>query len=150
MSFHQQPWAARFSAMGDEAEAVFEAVYPKGWTRYGLCRPGIRLDMIPYQIRYTPDYLTSDGLVEVQGFGRDGMFKLKIDKRQALAWWNDLFPVSLFLFDRTNMRWAMVTFAELDKMTRKHGVHGTFPEGKAYVAVDGTTIGEWTALDAPL
>lgn len=136
MSFRDESWAKRFDAMGDEAEAVFERVCAEeniGFVRYGLNRPPLRMSMLPARLRYTPDYLMSAKLVEVQGCGRDALVKLKLDKQGALHWWNDVHPVELFLWHTQSRRWGFVplhafdTLIECGKATLEK-----FPEGKSY------------------
>ncbi len=144
MSFRDKSFEDRLAAggMGDEAEGVFERVYPKGWARYGLCRPPIQMHKIPARLRYTPDYITSGTLVEVQGFGRDQTFKLKIDKWQALHFWNSVMLVQLFVWDTTNKRWCIIPLLEIDKLVEQCGEIRHFPEGKAYMAIPGDAIFE--------
>lgn len=120
--------------MGDEAEGVFEANYPMAWTRFGLNRPDVPMGSLPPFLRFTPDYLTSKGLVEVQGFGRDQLCKLKQDKVVALLEWNRHFRVDLFLWDSTNKRFGWVRLNDLVTNLHKHNVR-MFPEGTQYFEV---------------
>lgn len=126
--------------MGDEAEGVFELVYPEGFARYGLNRPPINLTNVPPKIRYTPDYLTGKGLVEVQGFGNDQTLKLKLDKLAALDEWHGDFRVDLFVWDSKNKRCGFVRMGDLHDALDAHGVMREFPEGKAYVALRAERI----------
>lgn len=90
-TFSAREWKERERTLGDPAENAFEA-----WCRqrghkqasYGLRRPDVDLSYVPAFIRYTPDFLTQFGLVEVQGCGRDGTFKFKHDKLDALREWH--------------------------------------------------------------
>lgn len=134
-TFKDQDWKHRYQGMGDQAEKVFEEVFDKGFTRWGLQRPPIQVHRLPRRIRYAPDYLTTRHFVEVQGFGRDQIVKLKLDKYDALRWWNVMHPVLLFLYDSANVRY---TFVELEEVTAQLEA-GTaeirkFPEGHAYYA----------------
>lgn len=131
--------------MGDEAEGVFEAVFPKGFARYGLNRPPIAMHKLPARLRYTPDYITSNSLVECQGFGRDQTFKLKIDKWQSLHWWNSVLPTELFVWDTTNKRWCILGLVAIDTLVEQCGEIRHFPEGKAYMAIPGDAIFEVAA-----
>lgn len=145
MTFKDQSFSKRFEAMGDEAEGVFEAVCTEqlklGWARYGLNRPPIQMHRLPARVRYTPDYLLSSRFMEVQGCGRDQVFKLKFDKAGALHWWNDLLPVELFLWDSMIKRWCIVKLADLDGLAgTRHCVLATFPEGKPYFAYDADAV----------
>lgn len=142
MSFKDEGWSSRYAALGDEAEAVFESVYSHGFVRYGLNRPKINLASVPPFIRYSPDYLTSRGLVEVQGFGRDQTFKIKKDKFQALLDWQQFaqWRVDLFVWDSWNREYGWVRLPEL--LTDDNYSMGAFPEGKVYYA--------WQAKDLPV
>jgi hypothetical protein len=144
VSFKDRNFDDRLAAggMGDEAEGVFERVFPKGWARYGLNRPPIQMAKIPARLRYTPDYITTSALVEVQGFGRDQTFKLKIDKWQSLHWWNGVHPVDLFVWDTTNKRWCILSLQQIDLLVEQCGEIRHFPEGKAYMAIPGDAIFE--------
>lgn len=135
--------------MGDEAESVFEAVYPQGWERYGLNRPRLSMSMLPPKIRYTPDYVTSKGLIEVQGFGRDQTFKLKMDKYEALNEWHLDFRVDLFVWDTTNKRYGYVRLHDFMEAYEAHGEERAFPEGKAYMALhaDHLPVTQWVDYD---
>lgn len=121
--------------MGDEAEGVFEATYPQGFVKFGLSRPPINLSRVPEFVRYTPDYLTARGMVEVQGFGRDQTMKLKEDKLQALIDWRKAtaWRVDLFLWNSAENEFAWVRIPELIEalpLAEKR----MFPEGKPYFA----------------
>lgn len=142
MSFKDRSFDERVATggMGDEAEGVFERVYGRGFARYGLNRPPIQMHKLPARLRYTPDYITSNYLIEVQGFGRDQTFKLKIDKWQALHYWNSLHPVALFVWDTTNKRWCLVELKQIDLLVEAVGEIRHFPEGKAYMAIPGDAI----------
>lgn len=85
---------------------MFEQTYEYGWVRYGLSRPPLKMSMLSTVVRHTPDYLTSRGFVEVQGFGKDQIVKLKPAKLDALGQWDSFMPVELFLWDSTNSRYG--------------------------------------------
>lgn len=135
MSFHKGDFAVRYTQMGDEAEAQFEATYENGWVRFGLNRPNISLGMIPSMLRHTPDYLTSHGFVEAVGVGRDRKLKLKIEKALALQQWHTIFPLRLFVWDSKLKQSRMIEWTELWPALPTLPI-GFFPEGKAYWAVD--------------
>lgn len=135
MSFHAQSWDTRFKAMGDEAEGMFEQVWPRGWARTGLNRPPIQLHRLSLRTRYTPDYLTSYGYVEVQGFGRDRRLKLKHEKLSALNQWAADDKVMFFLWDSVERQWCTVDLDVLIAAADEHGKVGIYPEGKTYVSV---------------
>lgn len=143
MSFKNESWESRFDKMGDEAEGVFEYVCEHelelGFTRYGLNRPPLKMASLPARIRYTPDYLMSAKLVEVQGFGRDQVFKLKVDKWGALHAWNTIHPVDLFAWDTTNGRWCFITLTALDNIMDCASLD-SFDEGKPYFGFPGDLV----------
>lgn len=136
-SFRDQPFTHRMNGMGDQAEAVFEKVWPLGWARYGLNRPPINMASIPAKLRYTPDYITSAALVEVQGCGRDGIIKLKHDKREALTRWADEHPTLLFMFDAVGARWATYAIERIGDLITGEG---EFNEGKRYHEISVATV----------
>jgi hypothetical protein len=154
MSFKDKGFNNRFKAMGDEAEGIFEAVYPQGWARYGINRPPIQLAKVPAKIRYTPDYLTSKGLVEVQGFGRDQTFKLKVDKYNALNEWHQDFRVDLFVWDTTNKRYGYVRLHDFMEAWEEHGWEDAFDDGRnPYMALKAEHLpvcGDWVAYEPPV
>lgn len=119
--FRNRNWDERYLAMGDEAEQVFERVHPRGWSRFGIRRPEIQVGKLPLKIRYTPDYITSFHLVEVQGFGKDQLVKLKLEKERALHAWNDDMATQMFLWDRTNQRYGYIDIADLTHAAHTHG-----------------------------
>lgn len=151
MSFRDQAFGQRVHRLGDQAEAVFEMTYPRGWARYGLNRPGISLKDVPPFIRYTPDYLTSHGAVEVQGFGRDKTAKFKVGKLESLEEWNAHFPVTFFLYDSSAEEFGYLSLADVMSACRDSGTLLTFPEGAPYWAVPKGELGvpEWAALTLP-
>lgn len=128
-TFSERPFEQRIGQLGDQAEAVFEAVYPQGWARYGLCRPPINLATVPPMIRYSPDYITAKGFVEVQGFGRDQTFKLKASKYEALNAWHGLFRVDLFAYDSHNKRYGFMRLHDWFVAAEEHGWNGAFDNG---------------------
>lgn len=146
-SFHQQGFSARFSAMGDEAEAVYSDVFPKS-VRFGLKRPEFSVTKMPLKMRYAPDFEHSNGLDEVMGLGRDGTLKTKIEKIQALILWDADFPVQLFVYDKTNQRWTIGPLdLWIDSMWRC-GDYDTFEDnGRPYIALHIDSFPyEWTPL----
>lgn len=141
MSFRDGSFGQRFAKMGDEAEGIFEATYPQGFARYGINRPPINLGTVPEMIRFTPDYLTSKGLVEVQGFGRDQTVKMKVIKWSSMwRWHNEVFRTDLFLWDTTNKRYGWVRLPELGEAMYEHGELRAFPEGTDYWALHACKV----------
>lgn len=133
--FKDQAWTARFGAMGDEAESKFEEVHDGGWVRYGLCRPPVQMSKLPTFLRYTPDYLTSNGLVEVQGVGRDRLLKLKVEKALELQQWHNIFGLTLFMWDSKRKDHAYLPWPTVWGWLPTMPMN-TFPEGKTYWEID--------------
>jgi hypothetical protein len=146
-SFKDQGWEQRFTRLGDEAEGVFEEVYPHGKARFGLDRPPIQLHRISAFTRYTPDYITSAGLVEVQGLGRDRTFKLKDDKLAALEQWAQHETVRLFVWDNVARRWGLIELPDLIAALAANGERGSFDNGtKPYTSLHVDALPtDWTA-----
>lgn len=146
MSFKDAKWSQRFSRMGDEAEGIFEQVVDQPFVRFGLERPPIKMGQLPEFLRYTPDYLLTDRLVEVQGVGRDRLVKLKCDKHAALLQWRTFHPVDLFVWD--NVDRAFTSFPITDFPINDSELH-SFPEGKPYFAIHVDALPNvWTIVEA--
>lgn len=147
--FRNRPWTERFKQMGDEAEGVFETVATEtlgiGFARYGLNRPPIDVAKLPAQLRYTPDYLTSRSLVEVQGSGRDQVVKLKQDKLYALMQWDGIFPTEIFLWDAHNGRWSFQQILNFD--TSRADDAGFFDGAKPWFGWKVGFFDGWVPLD---
>lgn len=147
--FRNQPWNQRFKQMGDEAENIFEHVASTelgiGYARYGLARPPLNVAQLPPFIRYTPDYITSSYLVEVQGSGRDEIVKLKQDKLEALHLWAAVFPVKIFLWDRENGRWTLQEVGAFDTLCATSA--GFFDETKPWYGWTVSFFDGWVPLD---
>lgn len=136
MAFNQRHFGQRFLEMGDEAENIFEEVYEQGFVRIGLNRPPIHMASLPPVVRHIPDYLTSKGFVEAQGFGRDGLAKFKVEKVHSLRRWHDLFRVDFFLWDSHTRRYGWVRMGELLERVSEPGVElKEFHDGPKYWAV---------------
>lgn len=103
-SFKDRQWSERFQKMGDEAEGEFLKRHPAAH-RLGLNRPAWRVhDMPTDEMKCTPDFMLSDRLVEVMGFGKDGLLKLKHMKADALGNWLAIGPVTLWVWDSSTHR----------------------------------------------
>lgn len=144
--FHKQSFAHRFQAMGDEAEGKFEEVHVGGWVRYGLNRPPVSMSMLTPKIRYTPDYLCSGYLLEVQGVGGDRKLKLKVDKAMALQQWSQDIALKFFVWDSKLKRHTYLEWSPLWLLLPYMPIK-SFPEGKPYWEID---IDEnvWAKVDA--
>lgn len=154
--FNQQTWADRFKKLGDEAEGVFENVWNRmgePFERYGLLRPSFDMRRLGLAARYTPDYMDADGLIEVQGFGKDRIFKFKEEKLEALNTWDEFITnVRIFMWDSVTRRWAVTILAPwLDWGNYPANVSGTYPEGKNWVGwtPDNMPFVTWMKYDDP-
>lgn len=144
MTFSDQPFNKRFYEMGDLAEGRFEDWSVHNFVRYGLNRPPLAMWKLPPRVRYTPDYLTSNNLVEVQGFGKKQIIHMKPDKWEALLWWDrNVMPVQLFLYDSFYEREIMFPIKKLRPFVDRAEIR-TFPEGKEYYAIKAEEV--WTTL----
>ena len=141
MSFADKPFGVRIQTMGDIAERKFEEESAVKWVRYGLCRPPINMAMLPPQLRYTPDYLTSQGLIEVQGLGQDQILKVKHDKLEALRWWSRVHPVFMFIYDSHKDRYSMLSLKDLTKRCKLSETK-EFPACNPYFAIKSSLIWE--------
>lgn len=146
MSFHEGSWAQRFGALGDEAEAVFEAVYGRGFVRWGLNRPPLQVGNLPVEVRCAPDYLTSSEFVEVQGFGSKQIIRIKDEKLQACEWAAQVWPVRFFFWDSSKSQYAYTTLVSVIEAAII-SERDSYPDsGKGYSLVKPTSLGEllWT------
>lgn len=134
MSYHKRGWAERYGELGDTAEAVFDLVYPKSHN-LGLSRPPFAVSGMPAALRYTPDRMLRDRLVEVMGFGHDRLLKLKTEKVDALLAWTKLAQVDLFVFDQKQHHWYQAPIGDWHKACNKWADRDVFPEGKEYFAL---------------
>ncbi len=134
MTFHQQSWSARSGALGDEAEDVFDTVYPKHH-KLGLNRPPFQVSGVKLEMRYTPDRMVRERFVEVQGIGSDRTLKLKVEKFDALFMWEHIGPVHLFVWDRTAGVFYEAPIRDWFRACLKHGKLEEFHEGKEYMAL---------------
>lgn len=103
--FNERNFAHRFETMGDTAEAQFEAYVAANdlrCDRYGFNRPSSAMQKWPAFIRYTPDFIQHDRLVEVKGVGRDGIVKIKGENLEAIEAWSKIMPIWLFVWNSSN------------------------------------------------
>jgi hypothetical protein len=143
VSFHQQSFAARHGAMGDESEAVFDSLHGERVHRLGLNRywangGKLHLNQMTTPMRYAPDRQTIDRYVECMGVGRDQTLKIKDEKLVSLLRWNNLGPVDLFVYDSKHNRWWQAHILEWNQAITDHATVDHFPEGKAYWALHAT------------
>lgn len=146
--FHTQTFANRLGAMGDQAEQAFEDVWPTTWLRFGLNRPPIKVSSLPEFLRYTPDYMSGENMIEVQGIGREGVLKLKVEKYCALKSWDLIHPTLLFIFDSRRKKWGAFPIAELNTVLRNEGwTIGQFHDGPVFYQIPWRLLPcEWQAV----
>jgi hypothetical protein len=148
MSYKDKTWTEREGFLGDEAEKQFEhwsMHYDLGYERYGLLRPNLDMRELPAELRYTPDYLTEYGFVEVQGCGHDGLLKFKHDKLDALKWWDKIYPVTFWLWNSATSTDAQCGLRDvldrtMDSNYVNYMVDGMFDGNKPYSTVRFTDL----------
>jgi hypothetical protein len=121
-SFKDQTWEERVEVLGDPGENAFRKYASRrelGVVKYGLDRPPVNLGRITNFVRYTPDFLTDEGLVEVQGCGRDQLFKFKHSKLMALRQWQRQQHVNLWLWNEPLDDWRMIPLTRVVEMCRE-------------------------------
>lgn len=140
VAFRDRPFGERFASMGDRAELVCEEVFGlvgRPFQRFGLLRPPFPMGKLGPFVRYTPDYITSDALVECQGLGKDGVVKVKRDKLQALQSWDLYHRVELFLWWSAKKKWMLIALDDVAHMCDDPEMSsiGFFDGDKAYWAL---------------
>lgn len=149
MSYHEQTFQKRLSTMGDEAEHMFEAIAPLGkYARFGWNRPPLTMSNMSEFLRHTPDYYTQVGaLVECAGLGKDGIYKHKLVKYEALQQWNKLQEVNLFLWNSSTSEWVLLSWPQVRRLVAKakkvHGIEA-FHDGNQYYPI------EWVWIEGAL
>lgn len=163
MAFHSRPFNQRFQYMGDEAEAIYEAVVPMGSTiRFGWNRPkGINFSKLPAALRHMPDYYAQAGyFVEVMGLGKDGILKsMKVAKYDALKLWAKvarIFGINMAVFVWNSYAEEYVTIMWEDvvdvvsQSKRKFGIEA-FNDGNEYHPIPwewltsrAAWVGQWS------
>lgn len=147
MTFHTQNFNNRLTDMGDASENKFLEVAEslgRRPVRFGFDRPPFSIVKIAKKLRYTPDFIDDKGLIECQGFGRDQIAKLKVEKLNALAAWDAEHPVSLFLWDSQKKRHTLISFADLMKLIEGGASNlAYFHDPKAYFAIGAEAFLGW-------
>lgn len=121
-TFKDQNWEERVEVLGDIGEKAFREYAARrklGVVKYGLDRPPVNLGRIADFVRYTPDFLTDEGLVEVQGCGRDQLFKFKWSKLTALRQWQRQQHVNMWLWNEPLEDWRQVPIMRIIEMCRE-------------------------------
>ena len=129
--YFERPFYARYGALGDKAEGVFEDVNPRAH-RLGLNRPALNLAKMHPHLRYTPDFLTEDGAYEVMGFSSkgNGSLKLKFEKADALKAWDFIMPTHLWVYDSGAKRYWCAPIRDWLDACYEHAERRWFPDNK--------------------
>lgn len=136
-TYRDKRWHKRFETMGDTAENAFLEVHPYAH-RTGLNRPSFDVRGMVDAMRYAPDFMVPDCLYEVMGCASrgDSLLKVKFDKLSALATWECIGPVRLWIWDSSKKRYWDGTLQEWTKACHKHGEVARFPDNnKPYFAL---------------
>lgn len=149
MTFKDETWDERFKSMGDQAEGEFETRH-QNWARFGFNRPDIDMSKNSAVLNSAPDYVYGPNgrnvMVEVQGCGKDQLFKFKDDKLVALKQWKTFTGMDVFLWlwdaSTESAYWISIDNLWIRSLKPLYygGSHGTFPEGKEYVAFPAGTF----------
>lgn len=120
--------------LGDPAEQAFLERHPKAH-RLGLCRPSFSMSGMPYTMRYTPDFMLRDRLVECMGIatGGQGTLKVKLEKLAALRFWETIGAVHLWVWDSSTDKCWDAPLHLWEQACWAHGSKEFFPDNnKAY------------------
>lgn len=151
VKYRDRPFAQRFGVLGDYAENVYEKVSPLGPTcRHGWRRPSVSMRYMSNELKNKPDYYASTGvLVEVMGLGRDGILKLKLDKYEAMKFWNKVQETALFAWNSSEHMWALIEWKPLVGLVqraRNRGIESFEEDGNEYYPIHWSDIMETASL----
>lgn len=133
MTFHEKSFSSRFQAMGDEAEAICEEVWDGTIVPFGWRRPPVSMAKMSDFIRYMPDFYDGRGwLVEVMGCNGDVLRGLKVDKWDALKFWNEAQRVLVFLWNRKRMRFVTLDMKALATLVKHAPIKAFENDGNKY------------------
>lgn len=148
-TFKDKEWDERVGTLGDPAETAFEqwaTTNGIGFVRSGLNRPPFELGALQPMTLYTPDYLTAGGYIEVQGCGKDGLFKFKHDKLNALRRWEEQEEVLVWLWDQPANTCVLIGLDQIQMHcwdngdAYKYRTDGMFDGRKPYVSVPSARL----------
>lgn len=150
--FCQLPYEKRYKIAGEIAENAFERYCDKRglkYVRYGLTRSSFkRFHLLPAQIRMTPDYLvetpTKHFQVEVKGCGRNPL-KIKERSIEAMAEWNKLMPLRVFVYNSVRGEAAWISFKRLLKFAEISEYKEFEIDGVRYFEIDQRML-QWRPL----
>ena len=140
MGFSDSNFNNRMMTAGDPSEEACDLVYEGKTHALGLNRVwqngiGLYMAKMTPAMRYTPDRMVIDRNVECMGIGRDRTLKIKHEKLDALAAWEKVGPVDLFVFDQPQNAYYQTSIGAWREACVAHGEVKVFPEGKAYFAL---------------
>lgn len=143
MSYHTMPYSARANTLGDESEAKYLELHPNS-DRYGFDHTDINLKNVPAFVRYRPDFIQHNRLVECMGFGRDGTLKIKLEKLYVLQQWNSVFHTDMFFWDSSERRHITMHVNDVALACKKNAKLDQFHEGNPawFLKVD-TILPAW-------
>jgi hypothetical protein len=138
--FHQRNFNDRLTTMGDPAEEACDLAYGYRTHKLGLDRVwqndvGLTMSQMTPTMRYTPDRMTINSIIECMGIGRDKTLKIKTEKVHALTAWDIIGPTKLFVFDQPQNTYYEAPIAEWEAACLEHAELKLFPEGKEYWAL---------------
>jgi hypothetical protein len=123
LGFSQQNWKERKAYLGHTSENAFEVFCKKEgitFEHFGFKSESL-LDYktIPVYVRTRPDYIcqkeNENFFVEVNGVGKDGIIKIKIDAVVGIPFWEMLLPVKIFIYDSTRKKYSLFPFSMLKR-----------------------------------
>jgi hypothetical protein len=130
--FSSKPWKSRVKPSGPTAESIFlEYAQIHGFSceKYGFDdSPMDNFYRLPEFIRFTPDFACVGKipfLVECKGAGRENHVKIKEQMLPALAQWDHITSLFIFVCDVSQRLVSLVPFSELERMLREN----TYPTG---------------------
>lgn len=126
------------TSWGDLAEDAFLRLYGTVAHRMGLAEVSIDTRRWPATLRALPDFATATSFVEVQG-SLGGDVRVKLQKVNALEFWDGLLPVLFFVWDSRNRRYAMVPLADLITLAVA-GEHGRFHDGPPFRLIRASAL----------
>lgn len=145
--YHEQGWRRRYQTMGDEAEAMFEAVAPLGprFTEWGWRRPPVKMTNMHDFIKHEPDFYVESGYgVECIGCGRDFVLKLKVTKYEALLFWDHLQQevgggCYVFGWNSALSEWCLISMEQIARLIDGQEP-AAFNDGNEYYPIEWSDI----------
>ena len=114
-------------------------------TRYGLDAlfdiPKNEFLKLPPHIARTPDYVAFvSKAIFIEAKGCHDILKLKEDDMKAYDWWQEIMPITMFVYSTTEQNHKLVAYRELREIALK-GKTGRYPDNnKLYYEIPWETI----------